>query len=118
MTNDFRNIVPSFSKENREANQAIVDWIGEFAKQERVTPAQTALAWVLAEEPWIVPFPGTTKIHSMDENIEALNVGLTSDEMPELETAVEKIPVMGVGYPEHMMRTVGLRSKHRVALRA
>jgi aryl-alcohol dehydrogenase-like predicted oxidoreductase len=105
--NDFRNIVPRFSPENRDANQAVVDLIGEFAKQKKVTPAQIALAWLLAKKPWIVPIPGTTKLHRLEENIEAVNVHLSPGDLRQLETATAKIPVQGARYPEHLQKLVG-----------
>ena len=105
--NDFRNIVPRFSSENRDANQALVDLIAKFAKQKKVTPAQVALAWLLAKKPWIVPIPGTTKLHRLEENIGAVNVHLSSDDLQQLETTASKIPVRGARYPEHLQKLVG-----------
>lgn len=105
--NDFRNIVPRFSPENRGANQAVVDLIDEFAKQKKVTPAQVALAWLLAKKPWIVPIPGTTKLHRLEENLGALNVQLSPDDVRQLETATAKIPVQGARYPEQLQKLVG-----------
>src|SRR2546425_4691422 len=90
---DFRNIVPRFSPENRDANQAVVDLIGEFANQKKATPAQIALAWLLAKKPWIVPIPGTTKLHRLEENIGAVSVRLSPDDLHGLETASSKISV-------------------------
>ncbi len=104
---DFRNIVPRFSPENRDANQAVVDLIGEFAKQKKATPAQVALAWLLAKRPWIVPIPGTTKVHRLEENIGAVNVQLTPDDLRRLETTTSKIPVQGARYPEELQKLVG-----------
>jgi len=104
--NDFRNIVPRFSEENRRANQAMVDLIGQFAQQKKATPAQIALAWLLAQKPWIVPIPGTTKLHRLEENLGALNVHLSQDEIRQLETAASKIPVRGERYPENMQRMI------------
>lgn len=104
---DFRNIVPRFSADNREANQALVDLIGEFAKEKKATPAQIALAWLLAKKPWIVPIPGTTKLHRLEENIGAANVQLSSDDLRELETAASKIPLQGARYPEELQKLVG-----------
>ena len=104
--NDFRNIVPRFTPENRKANQAMVNVIGRFAQQKNATPAQIALAWLLAQKPWIVPIPGTTKPHRLEENLGALNVELSADELRELETAAAKIPVQGERYPEHFQRLV------------
>jgi len=105
--NDFRNIVPRFSPENRDANQAVVDLIGEFAKRKKATPAQIALAWLLAQKPWIVPIPGTTKLHRLEENLEAVDVHLTPDDLRQLETATGKIAVQGARYPEHLQKLVG-----------
>ncbi len=104
---DFRNIVPRFSEENRKANQAIVDVIGKFAAQKKATPAQVALAWLLARKPWIVPIPGTTKLHRLDENLGAVNVHLSPDQLKELETTASKIPVRGARYPEELQKLVG-----------
>jgi aryl-alcohol dehydrogenase-like predicted oxidoreductase len=105
--NDFRNIVPRFTPENRKANQALADLIGRFAQQKQVTPAQIALAWLLAQKPWIVPIPGTTKLHRLEENIGAVNVQLSPDELRELGTAAAKIPVQGARYPEELQKLVG-----------
>jgi aryl-alcohol dehydrogenase-like predicted oxidoreductase len=104
---DFRNIVPRFSAENREANQAVVDLIGKFAKQKKATPAQIALAWLLAKKPWIVPIPGTTKVHRLEENLGAVHVRLSNEDLLELETATAKIPVQGARYPEALQKMVG-----------
>ncbi|HUK43604.1 MAG TPA: aldo/keto reductase [Candidatus Bathyarchaeia archaeon] len=104
---DIRNVVPRFTPENRKANQGVVDVIGRFAQQKKATPAQIALAWLLAQKPWIVPIPGTTKLHRLEENLGALNVELSPEDLRELETAAAKIPVQGARYPEHMQRMVG-----------
>ena len=104
---DFRNIVPRFTPENRKANQAVVDLLGEFAKQKKATPAQIALAWLLAQKPWIVPIPGTTKLHRLEENIGAVAVELTSADLQQLETAASMIPVQGARYPEQLQKLVG-----------
>jgi aryl-alcohol dehydrogenase-like predicted oxidoreductase len=104
---DFRNIVPRFTPENRKANQAMVDMVGKFAQQKKVTPAQIALAWLLAQKPWIVPIPGTTKLHRLEENIGAVNVQLTPEEVRELESAASKIEVQGARYPEALQKLVG-----------
>jgi len=104
---DFRNIVPRFTPENRKANQALVDLLGRFAQQKKATPAQIALAWLLAQKPWIVPIPGTTKLHRLEENIGAANVELSPDELRELETAASKIAVQGARYPEELQKMVG-----------
>lgn len=105
--NDFRNIVPRFSPENRDANQAVVDLIGEFAKQKKATPAQIALAWLLAKKPWIVPIPGTTKTHRLEENIGAASVHISPDDVRQLEMTASKIPVQGARYPEELQKLVG-----------
>jgi len=105
--NDFRNIVPRFSEENRDANQALVDLVVEFAKQKKATPAQIALAWLLANKPWIVPIPGTTKLHRLEENLGAVNVQLSTDDLRQLEMRAAKIPVQGARYPEHLQKLVG-----------
>jgi aryl-alcohol dehydrogenase-like predicted oxidoreductase len=104
---DFRNIVPRFSPENRDANQVVVDLIGRFAKQKKVTPAQVALAWLLAKKSWIVPIPGTTKLHRLEENIGAVSVHLSQDDLRELEMTASKIPVQGARYPEELQKLVG-----------
>jgi aryl-alcohol dehydrogenase-like predicted oxidoreductase len=104
---DFRNVVPRFSPENRKANQALVNVIGRFAEQKKATPAQIALAWLLARKPWIVPIPGTTKLRRLEENIGAANVELTPDDLREIEAAASKIPVQGARYPEELQKLVG-----------
>jgi aryl-alcohol dehydrogenase-like predicted oxidoreductase len=104
---DFRNIVPRFSEENRKANQGLVDLIGRFAQQKNATPAQIALGWLLAQKPWIVPIPGTTKLHRLKENIGAADIQLTADDLRQLETAALKIPVQGARYPEELQKMVG-----------
>jgi aryl-alcohol dehydrogenase-like predicted oxidoreductase len=104
---DFRNIVPRFSEENRKANQAMVDLIARFAQQKKVTPAQIALAWLLAQKPWIVPIPGTTKLHRLEENLGAVNLKLSSEDLRELDSAAKKIPVQGARYPEELQKLVG-----------
>jgi aryl-alcohol dehydrogenase-like predicted oxidoreductase len=104
---DFRNIVPRFSPENREANQAVVDLIGEFARKKHATPAQIALAWILAQKPWMVPIPGTTKLHRLEENIGAVNVKLTADDLRQLDEATSKINIQGARYPENLQKLVG-----------
>jgi len=105
--NDFRNIVPRFAPENRKANQALVDLIGRFAQQKKATPARIALAWLLAQKPWIVPIPGTTKLHRLEENVGAVNVELSPEDLRELETAASKIAVQGARYPEELQKMVG-----------
>ena len=104
---DFRNILPRFSQENRDANQAVVDLIGEFAKDKKAMPAQIALAWLLAQKPWIVPIPGTTKLHRLEENIGAVNVQLTPEDLRRLEVTASKVPVKGARYPEELQKLVG-----------
>ena len=104
---DFRNIVPRFTPENRRTNQALVDLLGKFAAQKKATPAQIALAWLLAQKPWIVPIPGTTKLHRLEENIAATAVELTREDLRQLESAASKIPVQGARYPEELQKLVG-----------
>jgi len=103
---DFRNVVPRFSPENRKANQALVDIVSSFAKKKHATPAQIALAWVLAQKPWMVPIPGTTKVHRLEENLGAANVELTTDDLRQINAAASKVPVQGERYPEAMQRLV------------
>ncbi|KJC33765.1 aldehyde oxidase [Bradyrhizobium sp. LTSP885] len=104
---DFRNIVPRFSPEARRANQALVDLLGKIATGKNVTSAQIALAWLLAQEPWIVPIPGTTKLHRLDENVGAAQVELTSGDLAEIAKAVAAVEVQGARYPEHLQQLVG-----------
>jgi aryl-alcohol dehydrogenase-like predicted oxidoreductase len=104
---DFRNLVPRFNPENRKANQALVDLLSRFAEQKKATPAQIALAWLLAEKPWIVPIPGTTKLHRLDENLGAAAIELSSSDLREIESAASKITLQGARYPEHLERLVG-----------
>jgi aryl-alcohol dehydrogenase-like predicted oxidoreductase len=103
---DFRNIVPRFTAENRKANQAVVDLIGKVAEQKKATPAQIALAWILAQKPWMVPIPGTTKLHRLEENIGAAKVQLTADDLRQIDNASSKIPVQGARYPENLQKLV------------
>ncbi len=103
---DFRNIVPRFTAENRKANQAIVDLVVKFAEQKKTTPAQVALAWILAQKPWMVPIPGTTKLHRLEENIGAAAVQLTPDDLAKIENASAKIKVEGARYPENLQKLV------------
>ena len=103
---DFRNIVPRFTAENRKANQAVVDLVGKFAEQKKAMPAQIALAWILAQKPWMVPIPGTTKLHRLEENIGAVNVQLTPDDLRQIGNASSKIPVQGARYPENLQKLV------------
>src|SRR5712671_5015517 len=105
--NDFRNIVPRFTPEARKANQALVDLLAKFAQQKKATPAQIALAWLLAQKPWIVPIPGTTKLHRLEENLGAVNIQLSPEDLRELDTAASKIPVQGARYPEELQKMVG-----------
>jgi aryl-alcohol dehydrogenase-like predicted oxidoreductase len=104
---DFRNIVPRFTPEARRANQALVDLLGKIAAQKKATPAQIALAWLLAQKPWIVPIPGTTKLHRLHENIGAASVQLTPEDLREIESAASNITVQGARYPEHLQKLVG-----------
>ncbi|MBB6303347.1 aldo/keto reductase [Rhizobium leucaenae] len=103
---DFRNIVPRFTPEARRANQVLVDLLGAIAAQKRATPAQIALAWLLAQKPWIVPIPGTTKMHRLEENIGAADVVLTVDELRNIEGALSQIAVQGDRYPPHLQARV------------
>lgn len=105
--NDFRNIVPRFTAENRKANQAMVDLLGRFAQQKKATPAQVALAWLLAQKPWMVPIPGTTKLHRLEENLGGANVELSGEDLSELDAAASEIAVVGARYPEELQKMVG-----------
>jgi aryl-alcohol dehydrogenase-like predicted oxidoreductase len=104
---DFRNIVPRFTAEARKANQAVVDLLGQISKQKHATSAQIALAWLLAQKPWIVPIPGTTKLHRLEENLGATSVELTADEIRNIDSAVSRITVQGDRYPKELQATVG-----------
>jgi aryl-alcohol dehydrogenase-like predicted oxidoreductase len=106
--NDFRNIVPRFTPEARKANQALVDLLGEVAKRKQATPAQIALAWLLAQKPWIVPIPGTTKLHRLEENLGAASIELTPDDLRAIDEAASKIQVEGARYPEALEKRTGL----------
>jgi len=106
--NDFRNIVPRFTPEARKANLALVDLLGTIAKRKKATPAQIALAWLLAQKPWIVPIPGTTKLQRLDENIGAVDVKLTSEDLCEIENTAAKIAIQGARYPEALEKRTGL----------
>ena len=106
-SSDFRNIVPRFSPEARKANQAVVDLLGRIAEQKKATPAQIALAWLLAQKPWIVPIPGTTKISRLEENLGGVEIKLTADDLHEIDSAASKIKVEGARYPEHLQKMVG-----------
>jgi aryl-alcohol dehydrogenase-like predicted oxidoreductase len=104
---DFRNIVPRFLPENRKANQAVVDLLGTIAKRKKATPAQIALAWLLAQKPWIVPIPGTTKLHRLEENIGAAAIEFTHEDLRQIDNAASKIAVQGARYPEELQKLVG-----------
>jgi aryl-alcohol dehydrogenase-like predicted oxidoreductase len=104
---DFRNIIPRFTPEARKANQAVVDLLGQIAERKKATPAQIALAWLLAQKPWIVPIPGTTKLHRLDENIGAVTVELTPDDLREIDNTASKIKVQGARYPEALEKLTG-----------
>ena len=106
-SSDFRNLVPRFSPESRKANQDFVDQIGRIAERKRVTKAQVALAWLLAQKPWIVPIPGTTKLQRLEENLGAATVELTVDDLRQIDAALSQIAVKGARYPEHLQRMVG-----------
>ena len=104
---DFRNTLPRFTPEARKANQALVDLLGEIAKRKNATPAQIALAWLLAQKPWIVPIPGTTKLNRLEENVGAVEIELTLDDLREIESAASQIEVQGARYPEHLEQMTG-----------
>ena len=104
---DFRNVVPRFTEENRKANLAFVDWLKTFAERKHATPAQIALAWLLAQKSWIVPIPGTTKHHRLQENLGAAHVQLTDDDLGEIDRAASQIEVRGARYPEQLLKMVG-----------
>jgi aryl-alcohol dehydrogenase-like predicted oxidoreductase len=103
---DFRNIVPRFNDENRKANQALVDVLGDIAGQKKATSAQIAIAWLLAQKPWIVPIPGTTKLHRLEENLGAANIELSENDLRDIAVAVSKISVQGDRYPAHLQQRV------------
>src|SRR2546426_3946825 len=105
---DFRNIVPRFTPEARKANQALVDLLRQISDRKNATPAQIALAWLLAQKPWIVPIPGTTKLHRLEENIGAVEVELTAEDLREIDRAASQIDVQGARYPEELERRTGL----------
>ncbi len=107
-SNDFRSTLPRFTPEARKANQAVVDLLTEIGKQKNATPAQIALAWLLAQKPWIAPIPGTTKLARLEENIAAMEVELTADDLREIDSAAAKIQVEGDRYPEHIEKMTGL----------
>ena len=106
-SSDFRTMLPRFTPEARKANQALVDLLGEIATRKKATPAQIALAWLLAQKPWIVPIPGTTKLKRLEENIGAVEIEITSDDLREIETAASKINVQGARYPERLEKMTG-----------
>jgi aryl-alcohol dehydrogenase-like predicted oxidoreductase len=104
---DFRNTVPRFSEENRKANQDLIDLLGNLASKRNMTPAQISLAWLLAQKPWIVPIPGTTKIHRLEENLGSVEVTLSEDDLKEVNTALSNIEIQGLRYPENMQKLSG-----------
>jgi len=104
---DFRNVVPRFTPENRKANQAFVDWLATCAERKQATPAQIALAWLLTQKPWLVPIPGTTKRHRLEENLGAARIQLSADDLREIDRAASQIEVHGARYPEHLQKMVG-----------
>jgi aryl-alcohol dehydrogenase-like predicted oxidoreductase len=106
-SSDFRNKLPRFTPEARKANKALVDLLGEIAKRKKATFGQIALAWLLAQKPWIVPIPGTTKLHRLEENIRAASIELTPDDLREIDSATSKITVQGARYPEHLEQMAG-----------
>lgn len=103
---DFRNVVPRFNEDNRKANQVVVDKIADFARYKNASPAQVALAWVLAQKPWIVPIPGTTKIHRLEENLKSEQITLSTEDLDEIENAFSQIEVQGARYPQHLQARV------------
>ena len=105
---DIRNTIPRFTPEARKSNQALVDLLADIAERKKATPAQIALAWLLAQKPWIAPIPGTTKLNRLEENIGAASIGLTPDDLKEIEIAASKITIEGARYPEHLERMTGL----------
>ena len=104
---DFRNVVPRFTEENRKANLAFVEWLKSFAAKKNATPAQIALAWLLAQKPWIVPIPGTTKLHRLEENLGGAQVSLTADDLKDIDREASRIELHGARYPEHLQKMVG-----------
>lgn len=106
-TSDFRNTLPRFTAEARKANQALVDLLGKIAKRKKATPAQIAIAWLLAQKQWIVPIPGTTKLKRLEENIGATEIELTQEDLREIESAASEIEVEGARYPEHLEQMTG-----------
>jgi aryl-alcohol dehydrogenase-like predicted oxidoreductase len=106
-SSDFRSTLPRFTPEALKANQALIDLLGSIAEQKQVTPAQIAIAWLLAQKPWIVPIPGTTKLHRLDENIGAVSVELTPPDLRDIDDAAAKITVQGARYPEKLELLTG-----------
>ena len=106
-SSDFRTTLPRFTPEARKANQALIELLNSIAEQKKATPAQIALAWLLAQKPWIVPIPGTTKLRRLEENIEAVAIELTSDDLREIDSAASKITVQGARYPEKIEQMTG-----------
>jgi len=106
-SSDFRSTLPRFTPEALKANQALIDLLNQIAQRKKATPAQIGLAWLLAQKPWIVPIPGTTKLHRLDENIGAVAVELTPNDLREIETATAKITVLGARYPEKLEKLTG-----------
>jgi aryl-alcohol dehydrogenase-like predicted oxidoreductase len=106
-SSDFRSSLPRFTPEARKANQALVDLLGRIGQRKRATPAQNALGWLLAQKPWIVPIPGTTKLHRLEENLSAADIQLTADDLREIDTAAAKITVQGERYPAHIEQMTG-----------
>jgi aryl-alcohol dehydrogenase-like predicted oxidoreductase len=104
---DFRNVLPRFNQESRKANQRLVDVLGQIADRKKVTRAQIALAWLLAQKPWIVPIPGTTKLHRLEENLGAAAVKLSAEDLQEIQNALSEVEVQGARYPEHLQKLVG-----------
>jgi aryl-alcohol dehydrogenase-like predicted oxidoreductase len=107
-SSDFRSTLPRFTSEALKANQALIDLLAEIGKRKKATPAQIALAWLLAQKPWIVPIPGTTKLHRLDENIGAVAIELTPDDLRDIDIAASKITVYGARYPEKLEQMTGL----------
>jgi aryl-alcohol dehydrogenase-like predicted oxidoreductase len=106
-SSDFRNVVPRFTPEARKANRALINLLGEIAERKKVTPAQIALAWLLAQKPWVVPIPGTTKLERLKENIGAVSIRLTPDDLREIEEAASRITLQGARYPEQLEQMTG-----------
>jgi aryl-alcohol dehydrogenase-like predicted oxidoreductase len=107
-SSDFRNALPRFSAENRKANQGVVDLLGRIASEKKATPAQIALAWLLSRKPWVVPIPGTTKLHRLEENVGAASIDLTSGDLEKIDASISQIQVRGARYPEHLQKRVGI----------